>query len=443
MKELLQLLPTKICISVKAETTFTNDFKKDLSFLTEATSIKFVNIDVIFDQCHITYQLLTISNIYKLLFLMSLNLNVDIIVSSPNISKSMPNYDKYDAIIAFHPYGIITNSKVFRKCKEYMLDYPRIPLIEKQFRAGIVAGTFDHLHIGHKMLLTTIAISCSDSILIGITDDSMLKHKSQFECIQPLSVRKTYITKFLNKIGCEAKVEFSLLKDPVGPAGTTIAHECLIISEETILGGIVVNETRMKNKLQPIKLIISPLIGNIDTKLSSTLIRKEIDCDELLYLHTKWISLSKYLQINDELSNKWFDKIAKKYSEPWRAYHRLSHIRQMLIQLDQMTPQLAEYQDSILRIAVWFHDIVYFPWKTNNEEESSLIAIKFIKQIGKESLTNDLACLIMCTQNHISVGVLSAYLIDLDLSILGSNEEEYKSYVHGIWIEYSLSLIHI
>ena len=47
-----------------------------------------------------------------------------------------------------------------------------------------VGGTFDYLHIGHKMLLTYCAITTDKELTIGITGEQMLKKKKNKSVMQ-------------------------------------------------------------------------------------------------------------------------------------------------------------------------------------------------------------------------------------------------------------------
>lgn len=48
---------------------------------------------------------------------------------------------------------------------------------KKVYENVVLGGTFDRLHNGHKILLSTAALKCSKILSVGITDISMLKCK--------------------------------------------------------------------------------------------------------------------------------------------------------------------------------------------------------------------------------------------------------------------------
>lgn len=50
----------------------------------------------------------------------------------------------------------------------------------KLYESVVLGGTFDRLHNGHKILLSTAALKCTKKLTVGVTNISMLKCKSMF-----------------------------------------------------------------------------------------------------------------------------------------------------------------------------------------------------------------------------------------------------------------------
>ena len=92
--------------------------------------------------------------------------------------------------------------------------------MNKSYENGIAAGTFDRLHVGHKILLSEAVMLMQKKLLIGITTDEMNKKKVLNELIEPLETRIERVTQFLNTIDSSLEVEFAKLYDPFGPSIT-------------------------------------------------------------------------------------------------------------------------------------------------------------------------------------------------------------------------------
>ena len=151
---------------------------------------------------------------------------------------------------------------------------------QKQSKYSLVgvAGTFGPLHIGHHQLFEK-AFEISDKVMIGITDDSMVKQKTLAELIAPFQKRKEEIEKYLKEKGYLKNTIIIKLTDPYGPSIEDSGLEALIVSHETSYMQQKINELRKEKNLIPLDFIAVELeLAEDGKRISSTRIRKkEID----------------------------------------------------------------------------------------------------------------------------------------------------------------------
>ncbi|TNY17671.1 hypothetical protein DMC30DRAFT_405253 [Rhodotorula diobovata] len=60
-----------------------------------------------------------------------------------------------------------------------------------------LGGTFDHLHAGHKILLTMACSLCSQRLVVGVSDDHLLVNKKYRHLVQSLDERLAAVTRFV------------------------------------------------------------------------------------------------------------------------------------------------------------------------------------------------------------------------------------------------------
>jgi len=127
------------------------------------------------------------------------------------------------------------------------------------------------------------------------------------------------------------------------------------------------------------------------------------------------------------------------YAEPHRHYHDLRHIEACLHELAALDG-LAADERQILEYAIWWHDAVYDPTRSDNEEQSAILAERDLAQLGVDRATRDtVARLIRATRDHKVApdDRLGALLVSIDLSILGRPPAEYDAYAAAIRAEYA------
>jgi phosphopantetheine adenylyltransferase len=71
-----------------------------------------------------------------------------------------------------------------------------------------VGGTFDHLHIGHQVLLLHTILSAEKKVIIGVTSEQMLLKKVNHEIIQSLLMRIHEAREFMRAINPDIELDF-------------------------------------------------------------------------------------------------------------------------------------------------------------------------------------------------------------------------------------------
>ncbi|KAL3233382.1 hypothetical protein RNJ44_03422 [Nakaseomyces bracarensis] len=150
-----------------------------------------------------------------------------------------------------------------------------------KFEVTALGGTFDHLHDGHKILLSVAAFLTSKRLIVGVTDQELLANKKYKEYMESFDTRCIGVQSFLQLLKPSLKMEPVAIRDVCGPTGTVPEIKCLVVSRETVGGGKVVNETRASKGMDPLDIYIVNVLGGQEDdgwkeKLSSTEIRKSL-----------------------------------------------------------------------------------------------------------------------------------------------------------------------
>lgn len=188
-----------------------------------------------------------------------------------------------------------------------------------------LGGTFDHLHPGHKLLLSAGAYlldipesgtSDTCTYIIGITGDELLKNKKDADVLQSWDDRAHNVIHFLSSLlelsrqgwkkaeapQIEEKdgefvarfrdgaitIQCVRIQDAFGPTITQEDLGCLVVSAETRAGGKAVNDKRAElgwKTLEVFEVDVLDAEEKVDTqssaqdfssKISSTAIRRQI-----------------------------------------------------------------------------------------------------------------------------------------------------------------------
>ncbi|MDH6700022.1 hypothetical protein [Streptomyces sp. MAA16] len=135
--------------------------------------------------------------------------------------------------------------------------------------------------------------------------------------------------------------------------------------------------------------------------------------------------------------SRYADELLRRWSEPQRRYHTVAHLTAVLDHVDL----LAEYAADPLavRLAAWFHDAVYLPERSTNEERSARLAERALPEAGVGAArTAEVARLVRLTLTHDPADDDrdGQVLCDADLAILAAPPSAYAAYTAAVRQEY-------
>ncbi|KAG5895424.1 hypothetical protein JTB14_037583 [Gonioctena quinquepunctata] len=172
---------------------------------------------------------------------------------------------------------------------------------EDVYKHTVLGGTFDRLHLAHKLLLSEAALRATEKVTVGVTDENMLKTKTLWELIEDISIRVEHVSDFMKDICPELDYNIVPISDPYGPAIRDDSMEMIVVSEETLKGGEKINSIRLERglpnlKIVPIQLMDEPNPKPLEeAKISSSTIRMRLLGTLLKPVEAKDIPKSPYV----------------------------------------------------------------------------------------------------------------------------------------------------
>ena len=117
-----------------------------------------------------------------------------------------------------------------------------------------LGGTFDHLHAGHKILLSMAAWIADEKVIVGVTgpfsvrheetvqlsgcaDDALLTKKDNRDVLESLPERIQGVRRFMELFKPSLVYEIVPINDVYGPTATDPNIQALVVSKETASGG--------------------------------------------------------------------------------------------------------------------------------------------------------------------------------------------------------------
>ena len=138
----------------------------------------------------------------------------------------------------------------------------------------LLGGTFDHLHNGHRKLLSLAVGICATRMIVGVTAEQMLTNKLHAELLEPLETRKRAVRAYIAFLNPTIVADVVTIHDPFGPAIVIPEAAAMVASTETLAGAAKINSIRATRGLP--KLCVFACRRTESSTLSSSCIRAKI-----------------------------------------------------------------------------------------------------------------------------------------------------------------------
>ncbi|XP_034657602.1 bifunctional coenzyme A synthase [Drosophila subobscura] len=146
----------------------------------------------------------------------------------------------------------------------------------KMYPSVVLGGTFDRIHLGHKIFLTQAVLRTCKRLVVGVTTAAMTKSKTLPDLILPVEERIAQLREFLTDIDSTLQYEIVPIDDPFGPTQHDPDLDMIVVSAETLRGGQKVNELRSGKQLRELDIFVIDIVesnvhdGIHETKISSS-----------------------------------------------------------------------------------------------------------------------------------------------------------------------------
>jgi predicted metal-dependent HD superfamily phosphohydrolase len=130
--------------------------------------------------------------------------------------------------------------------------------------------------------------------------------------------------------------------------------------------------------------------------------------------------------------------LLERWAEPQRRYHTLDHLSEVLARVAELTAY-ADDPDTVA-LAAWFHDAVYRPDRSENEERSADLARRALHEAGVGAeRTAEVVRLVRLTVTHDPApgDADGEVLCDADLAVLAGDPASYAAYAAAVRDEYA------
>jgi predicted metal-dependent HD superfamily phosphohydrolase len=152
----------------------------------------------------------------------------------------------------------------------------------------------------------------------------------------------------------------------------------------------------------------------------------------------QWCALLDRVRGGGPAAEPFGEELLRRWDEPQRRYHTTDHLAAMLHEIDLLAGHATD--PDAVRLAAWFHDAVYLPERSENEERSARLALRALDEAGvPASRAEEVARLVRLTITH-DPGPEDRdgeVLCDADLAVLAGSPRDYAAYAAAVREEYA------
>jgi predicted metal-dependent HD superfamily phosphohydrolase len=136
-------------------------------------------------------------------------------------------------------------------------------------------------------------------------------------------------------------------------------------------------------------------------------------------------------------------ELARRYAEPHRVYHGIDHIAALAQLYVEVAHGPTWHAPIEVALAILFHDAIYEPGRSDNEDRSAELAIDMLRDrpINEAVDVTRIAQMIRATKTHDQLTHPDdhdlAHFIDADMAIIGTAPAVYDAYAQAVRREFS------
>ena len=130
-----------------------------------------------------------------------------------------------------------------------------------------------------------------------------------------------------------------------------------------------------------------------------------------------------------------FDDLLLCYQEASRQYHTTQHLVSCFIHYEICQSKMKD--PLVVALALFYHDVVYDVRRLDNEQMSAQAWQRDGSRLGLSNETiENVTGMILATKNHKTEDADTQIFLDIDLSILGEQDEVFDQFERDIRAEY-------